>query len=50
NSFYWRFLELGTSKFPAVPFIRPAFDSKADASAQAAIDRAIQAIDEVLAK
>ncbi|HEA3719484.1 TPA: HK97 gp10 family phage protein [Yersinia enterocolitica] len=50
NSFYWRFLELGTSKFPAVPFIRPAFDSKADAAAQAAIDRAIQAIDEVLAK
>lgn len=50
NSFYWRFIELGTSKFPAVPFIRPAFDSKADAAAHAAIDRAIQAIDEVLAK
>lgn len=50
NSFYWRFIELGTSKFPAVPFIRPAFDSKADAAAQAAIVRAIQAIDEVLSK
>ncbi|WP_145533743.1 HK97-gp10 family putative phage morphogenesis protein [Yersinia alsatica] len=50
NSFYWRFIELGTSKFPAVPFIRPAFDAKADEAAQVTIDRAIKAIDEVLAK
>ncbi|WP_145590211.1 HK97-gp10 family putative phage morphogenesis protein [Yersinia aleksiciae] len=50
NSFYWRFIELGTSKLPATPFIRPAFDSNADAAAQVTIDRAIQAIDEVLAK
>ncbi|WP_145537566.1 HK97-gp10 family putative phage morphogenesis protein [Yersinia alsatica] len=50
NSFYWRFIELGTSKFPAVPFIRPAFDAKADEAAQVTIDRVIKAIDEVLAK
>lgn len=28
DSFYWRFLELGTSKMPAQPFMRPAFESK----------------------
>lgn len=28
NSFYWRFLEFGTSKMSARPFMRPAFESK----------------------
>lgn len=50
NSFYWRFVELGTSNMAAIPFMRPAFDAKADEAAQVTIDRAIQAIDEVLAK
>lgn len=50
NSYYWRFLEEGTSKMPPVPFIRPAFDSKADEAANAAIERLNQAIDEVLNK
>lgn len=27
NPFYWRFLEKGTSKMSAQPFIRPAFDA-----------------------
>lgn len=26
-AFYWRFIEFGTSKMPARPFMRPAFDS-----------------------
>lgn len=26
DTFYWRFIELGTSKFAARPFIRPAFE------------------------
>ena len=30
NVFYWRFLEYGTPKMPAFPFIRPAFDHKKD--------------------
>ncbi|MBD2785517.1 HK97 gp10 family phage protein [Xenorhabdus sp. DI] len=50
NAYYWRFLENGTSKMAPQPFIRPAFDSKADAATEAAIQRANQAIDEILSK
>lgn len=32
DSFYWRFVEFGTSKMPARPFIRPAFEAKKDAA------------------
>lgn len=32
NVFYWRFLEYGTPKMAAVPFIRPAFDHKKEES------------------
>ena len=28
DPFYWRFVEFGTSKMPAQPFLRPAFSSK----------------------
>lgn len=28
DAFYWKFLEYGTQKMPARPFIRPAYDSK----------------------
>lgn len=34
DPFYWRFLEFGTSKMPARPYLRPA----AEAKAQAALD------------
>ena len=27
DSFYWRFIELGTSKYTATPFLAPAFDA-----------------------
>lgn len=27
SAFYWRFIEFGTVKMPARPFLRPAFDS-----------------------
>lgn len=50
NAYYWRFLEEGTSKMPPVPFIRPAFDSKADEAASAAIAKLDEAIDKVLSK
>ncbi|ATG18035.1 hypothetical protein CO695_17645 [Providencia alcalifaciens] len=48
NAFYWRFLEYGTSKMAPKPFIRPAFDAKADEAANFAISKLNQAIDEVL--
>ncbi|GKX58347.1 HK97-gp10 family putative phage morphogenesis protein [Leminorella grimontii] len=50
NAFYWRFVELGTVKMRAIPFIRPSFDSRQDAAAAAVINRANKAIDEVLSK
>lgn len=30
DPFYWRFVEFGTSKMPAQPFLQPAFASKKD--------------------
>lgn len=27
DTFYWRYLEFGTSRFPAVPFLRPALSA-----------------------
>jgi HK97 gp10 family phage protein len=41
DSFYWRFVEFGTAKMSAKPFMRPAFDT--------AKERAVQAIKEYLA-
>ncbi len=32
TAFYWRFLEFGTKKMAAKPFLRPAFDQSADAA------------------
>uniref|UniRef100_UPI00056E077C HK97-gp10 family putative phage morphogenesis protein n=1 Tax=Xenorhabdus bovienii TaxID=40576 RepID=UPI00056E077C len=50
NAYYWRFLENGTSKMAAQPFIRPAFDRKSDEAAEFAMKRLNQAIDEALSK
>ncbi|CAH5470804.1 TPA: HK97-gp10 family putative phage morphogenesis protein [Klebsiella oxytoca] len=50
NAFYWRFVELGTSTAPAHPFVRPAFDTRQEEAAQAAMNRMNKAIDEVLSK
>nr|WP_240461573.1 HK97-gp10 family putative phage morphogenesis protein [Pectobacterium brasiliense] len=50
NAFYWRFVEMGTVNMPAHPFVRPAFDTRQEEAANAAIARANHAIDEVLSK
>ncbi len=34
KAYYWRFIEEGTSKMPAKPFVRPAFESTKDAAAE----------------
>ncbi|URF02967.1 MULTISPECIES: HK97-gp10 family putative phage morphogenesis protein [Cupriavidus] len=41
EAFYGRFLEFGTSKMAAQPFLRPAFEAKKGAAA-AAVDEVIQ--------
>lgn len=50
NAYYWRFVEMGTSSMPAHPFVRPAFDTRQEEAANAAIGRMSQAIDEALAR
>jgi HK97 gp10 family phage protein len=45
-AYYWKFLEFGTSKMRARPFMRPAFDSKKQEAVrvlQRELDAAIQA-------
>ncbi len=37
--YYWRFMEFGTSKMPAAPFLRPAFDTQKDAAIKAIADK-----------
>ncbi|KQQ89925.1 hypothetical protein ASF77_23390 [Massilia sp. Leaf139] len=46
DSFYWKFVEFGTAKMPAQPFMRPAFDAKKVAAVEAIgekLDERIQA-------
>lgn len=38
DPFYWRFLEFGTSKMSARPFLRPAFESKKQESVRVALE------------
>lgn len=35
STFYWRFLEFGTSKLPARPFMRPAFELRKNDAVEA---------------
>lgn len=50
NAFYWRFVEMGTSKTAPVPFIRPAYDTKQEEATAAGFAKANEAIDKVLGK
>lgn len=45
---YWRFLEFGTSKMQAQPFMRPALESKAEAATDAIVTELNRQLDEVL--
>lgn len=47
NAFYWRFIELGTSKMPANPFLRRSFESKKEEAAQKAIDVMLNDIEKI---
>jgi HK97 gp10 family phage protein len=50
DSFYWRFVEFGTSKMAAKPFMRPAFDTKKESATEAIRDYMAQRIDKELSK
>lgn len=50
NAFYWKFIELGTSKLPPAPFIRPSFDATEQQAGDAAIAKVLEALDKVLMK
>lgn len=49
-AYTWRFSELGTSKEPARPWIRPTWDSNEDEIAEAVRKRLGTAIDEALGR
>ncbi len=44
---YWHFLEDGTAKMAAVPFLRPAFDENKEAAVQAFADKLKKNIDKL---
>jgi HK97 gp10 family phage protein len=47
DSYYWRFVEFGTSKMPARPFMRPAYETKKEDAVKAIgakLDERIQAV------
>lgn len=47
DSFYWRFVEFGTSKMAARPFMRPAFEAKKNEAAEMIRDTLRQRIAEI---
>jgi len=50
SAFYWRFLEFGTKKMKARPFMRPAFEAKKEAALQTFTTELAKAIDKANAK
>lgn len=45
DAWYWRFVEFGTSKAPAQPFLRPAFDHQKERAAMAIKDELLAGIE-----
>lgn len=48
NVYYWRFLEFGTSRMAARPFMRPALEGNINTSADAITDKLNTAIDTIV--
>lgn len=48
--FYWRFVELGTSRMPPTPFIRPAYAAKEKEATELILSVFNKALDEALKK
>ena len=50
EAFYWRFVEFGTSKMPARPFLLPAFESKKNQAVETIKNRLAVAIENTAKK
>lgn len=50
STFYWRFLEFGTSKIRARPFLRPALAENVDKATEVAVVELNKALDRLAAK
>lgn len=50
DPYYWRFLEFGTSKMPAKPFLRPAFEQSKEKAATEIITTLKRGIEEEAGK
>ena len=48
--YYWYFLERGTAKMPAQPFVRPAFDASVKQAEEAAFNQYLKDIDGIFSK
>ena len=46
QAYFWRFIEFGTSKLVARPFLRPAFEAKASDAVDRFVERLSDAIDQ----
>jgi len=47
DAFYWRFVEFGTVKMPAHPFLRPAFEANKEKAVQAIKQALAEGLDKV---
>lgn len=50
DAFYWRFVEFGTAKMAAKPFLRPAFEGKKQEAAEAIKQKLAERIEEEASK
>jgi HK97 gp10 family phage protein len=50
SPFYWKFIEQGTSKMAAAPFIRPAWDSNIAEIEKATTDKLAEGIDNAITR
>ena len=48
SPYYWRFIEFGTSKMPAAPFMRPSWDSSLPQIEKAVTDKLAEGIDNAI--
>jgi HK97 gp10 family phage protein len=50
NAYYWRFMEFGTARMPARPFLRPAFEANKEKAMQTIVDELNKGLDRIVRK